>query len=117
MDDILSVEGPDWNLLARSWQELGLGDFDAHEPGPGLIEIRISRLTSSAVKWETVRELLRGVLSDLAGRPVGISEGPADEALGGTIRFLVGSPGLLAQVGPDYEAGVDAAVLTSGGSN
>jgi hypothetical protein len=117
MDDVVSVEGPDWNLLVRSWRELGLGDFDVHEPGPGLIEIRISRMTSSAVTRETVRELLRGVLSDLAGRPVGLYEGPADDPSGGTIRFLVGSPDLLAQIGPDYEAGVDAAGLTSGGSS
>jgi hypothetical protein len=109
--------GPDWESLARAWREMGLGELEVTEPGAELLEIRVTDRDTSAVTRETVLELLRGILTDLAGQPVAIVAGPADDPARESIRFIVGSPRLLARIGPDYESGVDAEVLLAGVSN
>ena len=114
MEERPKPDSPDWETLARSWRDLGLGDFHVEEAGPGLLEIRIADRGASAVPEETIRELLRGLLADLAGQPVGLIEGPDDDATDASIRFLIGSPRLLARIGPDYGAGVEARTLTAG---
>jgi hypothetical protein len=114
MEERSMPDSPDWETLARLWRDLGLGDFQLEEPGPGLLEIRIANRGISEVPEETIRELLHGLLTDLAGQPVGLIEGPDDDATGASIRFLIGSPRLLARIGSDYEAGVEARTLTAG---
>ena len=114
MEERSKPDKPDWETLARAWRDLGLGDFRVEEPGPGLLEIRIAARGASAVPEETIRELLHGLLTDLAGQPVGLIEGPDDDSTGASIRFLIGSPRLLARIGPDYEDGVEARTLTAG---
>lgn len=114
MEERSKPDSPDWETLARVWRDLGLGDFHLEEPGPGLLEIRIADRGTSAVRGETIRELLHGLLTDLAGQPVGLIEAPEDDSTGASIRFLIGSPRLLGRIGPDYEAGVEARTLTAG---
>jgi hypothetical protein len=89
MEGRSNPQGLDWETLAEAWQKLGLGDLRVEEPGPGL-------------------------LADLAGQPVGLARGPADDPADVPIRFLIGSPRLLARIGPDYESGVEARALTTG---
>ncbi|MCL7986134.1 MAG: hypothetical protein M8872_12845 [marine benthic group bacterium] len=117
MNEGLHRDGPDWDTLARAWRELGLGELEIMEPNAGLLEIRVSGRAPSAVSRGTVRELLRGILSDLAARPVGIAEAPEDDPSHASSRYLVGSPRLLARIGPDYESGVDAGMLIAGVSS
>ena len=78
MNQGLHPDGPDWETLTRAWREIGLGELEVVEPGAGLLEIRISNRGSSAVSRETVRDLLRGKLADLAAEPVGIAEAPEE---------------------------------------
>ncbi|MEJ2482916.1 MAG: hypothetical protein P8049_07325 [Gemmatimonadota bacterium] len=114
MEGRSNPQGLDWETLAEAWQKLGLGDLRVEEPGPGLLELRIADRGRSAVPEDTIGELLRGLLAVLAGQPVGLARGPADDPAGSPIRFLIGSPRLLARIGPDYESGVEARALTTG---
>jgi hypothetical protein len=105
----------DWESFGRAWTDLGLGDLLVVEPGPGVLEIRIAPPQSLAVDEDTIGALLTSLLGQLAGEPVAVARGPRR---GGTtddaVRFLVGSPRLLAHIGAGYEAGGKIAELMEG---
>ncbi len=115
MGDLRPSADREWESIGRAWADLGLGDLFVVEPGAGVLEVRIDAPPSLAVDEGTLAVLLRNLLEQLAGEPVAVAPGPGR---GGTaddpLRFLVGSPRLLARIGAGYGAGRSIAELMEG---
>ena len=112
MGDSRQSDNPDWESFGRAWTDLGLGDLRIVEPGPGVLEIRIAPPSALALDLDTLGALLKSLLERLADEPVAVAPGPGSRGTADDpLRFLVGSPRLLARVGAEYQAGRSIAEL------